>query len=183
MSGFDVAKAFSGLGRLAKGASFGKAGRMAADVVGIGPDVWKSLLAEGATPAERLLTGAGAVQGGLFGASIGLPLAEGAYHTFTRQRAVEKTEHAEFVSRSHLLGIRMEAERRAREAAMNAQILAQTNPELYKQLLAGRKLPRGAIVIGGRPRMDLLEQVASEMGSGAYDPPPSAEQEFLSSIS
>ncbi len=57
-----------------------------------------------------------------------------------------------------------------RDMATNAARLASANPELYNRVLAGRRLPRGAVVIGGAPRTDLLEELAYRMASGEYKP-------------
>jgi hypothetical protein len=34
--------------------------------------------------------------------------------------------------------------------------------------LAGRELPEDGVVIGGTPRVDLLDQVAESMGAGMF---------------
>lgn len=176
-----AAKLFSKLGPTAR-SWVPKVGRYAADAVGLGPDLYQTALGPGHAIGERIMA-MGAIPPALgFGASLVGPPLEALHQTFTAQDRLDRSEGDEFLSRSMLLGIRMEAERKARQTAANAQILAQVDPALYTQLLAGRRLPRGAVVIGGRPRTDLLEQVATEMGSGAYDPPPSAEEEFYRSL-
>jgi len=45
----------------------------------------------------------------------------------------------------------------------NITQIARTNPQLYNELVAGKRLPRGAIILGGPPRKDLLEEVATMM--------------------
>lgn len=50
----------------------------------------------------------------------------------------------------------------------NARRLAMYAPHLYNQVMAGRKLPKNAVVIGGTPRTDLLEELASSMADGAW---------------
>lgn len=57
-------------------------------------------------------------------------------------------------------------EERATKAMMR---LAATNPQMYNEVLTGRKLPRGAMVFGGRPRTDLLELLAAQMAAGEYE--------------
>ncbi|MFN6254485.1 MAG: hypothetical protein ACK4Y5_20750 [Acetobacteraceae bacterium] len=54
----------------------------------------------------------------------------------------------------------------------NAERLARINPGLVKQILAGRRLPRGAVVIGGKPRTDALMELARAMSQGAYTEQP-----------
>jgi hypothetical protein len=58
-------------------------------------------------------------------------------------------------------------ERLARLVESNQRRLAQWDPELYNQVLAGRRLPRGAVMIGGVPRTDLLAQMAMRMAMGS----------------
>ena len=52
--------------------------------------------------------------------------------------------------------------------SLTAAILASTAPLLYNQILAGRRLPKGASVLGGAPRTDLLEELAYRMSQGQY---------------
>tara|TARA_R100000458_G_scaffold24886_1_gene22409 strand:+ start:2767 stop:3291 length:525 start_codon:yes stop_codon:yes gene_type:complete len=54
----------------------------------------------------------------------------------------------------------------------NIAQLAATNPHLYNQILAGRTLPQGSVVLGGKPRVDLLEDLALRMGPPAQQPAP-----------
>lgn len=51
---------------------------------------------------------------------------------------------------------------------VNTAMLAQRSPELYNQIMAGRRLPQQATVIGGQPREDLLREVARGMSEGRY---------------
>ena len=46
--------------------------------------------------------------------------------------------------------------------------LASAQPQVFNEVSAGRRLPRGARVFGGRPRTDLLEMLASQMASGEF---------------
>lgn len=69
--------------------------------------------------------------------------------------------------------IQREQQKVAQLRQINMQRLAMANPELAKQLMAGRVLPQGATVIGGQPRVDLMEQVADAMSRGEFnDVPP-----------
>ena len=54
------------------------------------------------------------------------------------------------------------------EAAVvkNAAALAAVHPQLYTEVMAGRRLPRGARVFGGAPRTDLLQELALNMAQG-----------------
>jgi hypothetical protein len=51
----------------------------------------------------------------------------------------------------------------------NARRLAQFAPHLFNQVMAGRKLPRDAVVVGGQPRMDLLDELSQSMADGAWE--------------
>lgn len=69
---------------------------------------------------------------------------------------------------SRMAGYRMETERRAAGVRANLENVAMTSPQLYNQVKAGRRLPRGATVIGGSPREDLLESLGASMMDGEY---------------
>ena len=43
--------------------------------------------------------------------------------------------------------------------------LAAADPQLYQQVLTGRQLPQGAVVLGGAPRVDLMEELALRMAT------------------
>ena len=47
----------------------------------------------------------------------------------------------------------------------NMAAIQRMSPHMHNQILAGRILPQGAIVLGGAPRTDLLEEVAFNMGT------------------
>jgi len=49
----------------------------------------------------------------------------------------------------------------------NMDIVAQYNPQLYNQVMAGKVLPKGAVVLGGPRRQDLMEELAYMMGSSS----------------
>jgi hypothetical protein len=59
--------------------------------------------------------------------------------------------------------------------AQNRMRLMQTSPHLAQSLLAGMELPMDGVVIGGRPRTDLLDQVADQMGAGMFAAPDEME--------
>lgn len=58
----------------------------------------------------------------------------------------------------------------------NQARLAAFDPHTYYEVLAGRRLPIGAVVFGGAPRTDLMEQLAYGMATGKYRPPPSDDE-------
>jgi hypothetical protein len=62
----------------------------------------------------------------------------------------------------------LERSRMEQAIAQNQARLAQANPTLYTSVMAGRKVPSGAVVLGGRPRTDLMRELAASMDSGAF---------------
>jgi hypothetical protein len=50
-------------------------------------------------------------------------------------------------------------------AQQNLETMARMAPDVYQKLAAGRELPRGARVIGGEPRRDILMEAARQMGN------------------
>ncbi len=79
-----------------------------------------------------------------------------------------KTAAGEFFADENMFKLLKDKADRTRQAITeNAKVLAQVNPALFSELLAGRRLPRGAMVIGGEPRGDLVAAVAKMMSEGA----------------
>ena len=62
--------------------------------------------------------------------------------------------------------IRARDQRMRKLRMVNLQRVAATNPDVYNQVAAGRRLPRGAVMIGGRPRTDLLAELADALARG-----------------
>jgi len=48
----------------------------------------------------------------------------------------------------------------------NLQRLQMEAPELYMRVAAGRRLPQGAVVLGGEKRDDLLQELGRSMSEG-----------------
>lgn len=65
----------------------------------------------------------------------------------------------------------LEKVRQREEIERNMMAVQRTAPHLYNQVMAGRRLPQGSVVLGGQPRQDLMEELASHMGS-LPDPDP-----------
>ena len=51
---------------------------------------------------------------------------------------------------------------------MNLSRVQQYAPDLYAKVAAGRQLPQGAVVIGGAPRQDLLNDLGRAMADGQF---------------
>jgi hypothetical protein len=73
---------------------------------------------------------------------------------------------------------RLHAEERNREVAADAvdtatkqrmayvtAHLAASNPQKFNEVLAGERLPKDAVVLGGQPRVDLLEELAYNLAT------------------
>lgn len=87
----------------------------------------------------------------------------------TVQRLEEEARRAD-------LRRQMVQENRARVLAQNTMSLMQNAPDVAAQILAGRRLPRGGVVIGGTPRVDLMQEMAGQMADGSFRrPDPLAE--------
>ena len=78
--------------------------------------------------------------------------------------------------------IAAKAERLRGDISANINSLRQNAPDVYQQLIAGRRLPEGAVVFGGGARMDLLERVAMQMAEGQYGMPPSSRVRLEGSL-
>jgi len=131
------------------------------------------------------------VQSGIFGLAglqFGAHLTtdirdEGADWIFARD---EKDRHVMFNmhrrNRLHRQLQEIEAGRLQDSIMRNAARLAAANPHLYGEVMAGRRLPQGAVVFGGEPRVDLMQQLATEMAMGEYPrevPPDEQLSQFL----
>jgi len=55
--------------------------------------------------------------------------------------------------------------------SVSLQRLAGMDPKLYTEVMYGMRLPEGAVVLGGQPRRDLLEELALAMAEGKFTPP------------
>ena len=137
------AKALKAVGKLSKG--FGKA----ALGFGVGGTALAaaSLLLD---PAVEMVKGAGE--------SLGLR------EPVEFQRSLQAQQQMALAERVQ----RRKKERLDRLTQENAANIAVQNPHLFQEILAGRELPRDAVVLGGRPRTDLLKEVARNMAAGNY---------------
>ena len=51
----------------------------------------------------------------------------------------------------------------------NLANVQQYAPDLYMKVAAGRALPQGAVVLGGSPRQDLLQELGRAMADGRFN--------------
>lgn len=115
------------------------------------------------------IAGLGAL--GALGVVVGKPVIE-------RSLGVDKktllAEALRQMSSGHQQAAINDASREASDASYRSSI--QTNlgqiqryaPDLYMSVAAGRKLPQGAVVIGGSPRQDLLNELGRAMSDGRF---------------
>lgn len=71
-----------------------------------------------------------------------------------------------FRERAAIVEERLRQQRMMRLKMENVQRLASLRPDLYNQLVAGRPLPRDAVVVGGVPDNGMLDRVATMMAQG-----------------
>ena len=81
--------------------------------------------------------------------------------------------------RSMMQRIEIESmQKRTMEASMR---LAALDPHLYNEVMAGRSLPKDAVVFGGQPRQDLMEELSMAMAQGQFKET-SAQDELMKSL-
>jgi len=73
-------------------------------------------------------------------------------------------------SKSEKVARLLEQSRMEKALAENQTRLARQAPDLYTSVMAGRRVPKGSVVLGGRPRQDLMKELAASMDSGRYAP-------------
>lgn len=99
------------------------------------------------------------------------------------QRKKQELEHEKRMAelegdiRSRTLAAKMEQMRNNRAVEMNMMRLQQGAPDVYQELMSGRKLAPGQVTFGGRPRTDLVRMAAEKMGRGEFKTPEQIEQE------
>jgi len=96
---------------------------------------------------------------------LGVSARDQALANMAGQRSAQQYEEA---ARARRMASAMENQRMQRSIMENLQQVAQNNPALYNQVSAGRRLPRGAVVLGGQQRQDLLTELARAMDSGSF---------------
>lgn len=105
---------------------------------------------------------------GLMGAELGRGAVKAVKEEFT---GFDKDLREQARQMRYQAAQQMKARRLHQAMAENMMRLAAANPQLYNQLMAGRPLPTGAVVIGGGRRTDFLESVAYQMATGGFGNP------------
>jgi hypothetical protein len=70
--------------------------------------------------------------------------------------------------KQHTLMRRAEIEDMERKVMRASMRLAALDPHLYNEVMAGRSLPKDAVVFGGQPRQDLMEELSTAMAQGQF---------------
>jgi hypothetical protein len=105
-----------------------------------------------------------------FTASLAQPLVKGLVED---RSPFDKALDEQIRQKKLQLAQQLKARRLQAAMADNMMRLAAANPQLYNQLLAGRTLPNGAVLIGGGQKTDFLESVAYQMATGGFGNAPS----------
>ena len=109
-------------------------------------------------------------------AMLAKPLGEGIRDEINRDAITAKRADSAYGLAERMLSQRLKQERYARLVQQNTARLAAADPQLYTNVLAGRRLPMDAVRIGGQDRTDLMEEFALAMGQGEFAPSPSAQE-------
>lgn len=109
-------------------------------------------------------------------AGVGALAALGLIRTLTKKpedntSVVNQFEKQAMGERSREVARLLEKARLERAIRENQMRLARGNPDLYTSVMAGRRLPKGSVVLGGVPRQDLMRELAASMDSGRYAQP------------
>ena len=112
------------------------------------------------------LSGLGALAGG---ALIGKLIQSSSENSEIQQQRQEDLRRSARQDMLNLLGRKEHKQALQMSIGDNlAQLQAQA-PDLYMSVAAGRRLPQGAVVIGGVPRQDLLQQLGMSMSNGDFN--------------
>ena len=147
---------------------------------GIGPDESVRSLAK----SNPLITfGLAAPAVGFAGTEIVAPIARGLaetdpFRTFLGREERDQQRYENYVEgqRNRVVNT-LQSHRIEEMVQRNMAIVANRDPHLFNQVMAGRVLPKGAVVLGGPRRQDLMEELAYAMGTS------SSPEDFSSLVS
>ena len=119
---------------------------------------------------DRMAAVSGAGMAAGFGVeSIGLPIASAIKEMITGEKA--QREGQLFQLEQDLMSRARFQQEQSRQnqmfMEMNSRNLMMYAPDVAQRVLAGRRLTQGGVAIGGRPRTDLLTELASHMSDGS----------------
>ena len=112
------------------------------------------------------LAGLGALAGGALAGKLIQSRMENSEIEQQRQEDLRRSARQDMLN---LLG--RKEHKQALQMSINDNLaeLQQKAPDLYMSVAAGRRLPQGAVVIGGVPRQDLLQQLGMSMSNGDFN--------------
>ena len=119
--------------------------------------------------------------GGLFGKEIIYDPMKEAINRDPMAARLMASQEAER-RRKEILQKRLEIEDLQKRAMQASMRLAALDPHLYNEVMAGRSLPKDAVVFGGQPRQDLMEQLSMAMAQGQFKEDPSAQDELMQEL-
>ena len=108
---------------------------------------------------------------GFLGSEVAAPIASGAYKgllpidDILQEREDERVAERLRADRNEALSIDLRRQRIEEMVERNMAVVMQRDPHLFNQVMAGRILPQGAVVLGGPRRQDLMEELAYAMGT------------------
>ena len=119
--------------------------------------------------------GFGTADAVLFGspmlAGLGADIGEGAYDFFTDNRFEEALGLQNHAAKMQALQMSTQ-QNQIRSVQQSLRRLSQTNPHVARELISGLRLPNGANVFGGEPRVDLMAAAGAALSSGDLSPQP-----------
>jgi hypothetical protein len=79
------------------------------------------------------------------------------------QQIRERAQQEQLNQKSRQIADYLEQARMTQDTQDIKGRLAQSAPDLYTSVMAGRRVPRGSVVLGGQPRDDLMQQLVASM--------------------
>ena len=112
---------------------------------------------------------------------VAAPIGRGIFEAMPFSDLIEKDREERQIKRekegqARQLEMNMRSARIEEMVQRNMAVVAQKDPHLFNQVMSGRMLPQGAVVLGGPRRQDLMEELAFAMGDS------STPEEFTSLI-
>ena len=79
------------------------------------------------------------------------------------QQIRERSQQEQLNQKSRQIADYLEQARMSQDTQDIKGRLAQSSPDLYTSIMAGRRVPRGSVVLGGQTRDDLMQQLVASM--------------------
>lgn len=115
--------------------------------------------------------------GSFLAEEVAMPLVGAVRDALNPSKKMQRTALALLRQRQIAMADAAKAERLQRMTAENTARLAAFAPDVYNQVLAGRRLPPDAVLLGSpNGAQERLQRIALAMGQGGFQEPESAEQ-------